>query len=135
MERTHGSGKSSGKRKAKKDRGPPADKDSILQSINEIRKTFYLPEITPQEGIENYANMILTDDKASLADPSYVLLSDYHFAESFDGKSTTQQLIKKWLNDSSKRPVLLAPGKRGAVSFIEIEEDKYFVVVVVSIFH
>ncbi|KAK8890828.1 hypothetical protein M9Y10_028027 [Tritrichomonas musculus] len=136
MERKHSSSHS-GKRKSKreKNRQPAADRDSLLQQINQVRTYFNLPEIKVQQGMDDYAGVILSDPNPFLDVEGYVILSDYHFYERFDGKSSPQQLVQRWLNDSGKRPVLFAPGKRGTAVFLDTEDGPYVVVAVISLFH
>lgn len=134
MERKHSSSHS-GRKKQKKQRQPAADRDSVFQIVNQLRATFNLPEIKTQEAVEQYANEIYSNPNAFFDSPNVVLLSDYHFLELFDGKSSSQQLVQKWLNDSGKRPIIFAPGKKGTISFIDSEDGTYIVMVVLSIFH
>lgn len=135
MERSRHSSSHSGKKRSKKQKQPAADRDTVLQIINQLRATFNLPEIKTQGPIDEYASDILTNPNAYFEAQDLVLLSDYHFCELFDGKSSSQQLVQKWLNDSGRRPVIFAPGKMGTVVFIDTEEGTYISVVVLSLFH
>lgn len=134
MERKHSSSHS-GKKKSKKSRQPAADRDTLFQMVNQLRSAFNLPEIKTQEIVDQYATDIFNNGGINFEANNAVLLSDYHFSELFDGKSSSQQLIQKWLNDSSRRPVLFAPGNKGTISFFDTEDGIYILMVVLSIFH
>ncbi|OHS93816.1 hypothetical protein TRFO_02335 [Tritrichomonas foetus] len=104
--------------------------------INELRQQCKLTPIKSQQGIDDYATMLVTDyQSADLNNDAYVIMSNMSFVEEFDGKTSAAELIQKWMGEPNRRPVLFAPGKQGSVQFVDLDGQIYISVVVVSFFH
>lgn len=113
-----------------------ASPDAILELINSIRTQTNLPEILPQDDIIKYAKTLSSNKPMKWKDNGkYVSISNMNFTDLLDEKRSSSLIVTSWMNSSSRRPVILAPGKYGAVVFTENNGKSYVSVVVMSFFH
>lgn len=110
--------------------------DSILEAINLFRTQSNLPEIIQLDAIEKYAKSLSSNKPMKWKDNnSYVTISNMNFTELLNEEIPLNLLVSSWMNLPSRKPVIYAPGKYGAVVFSEYKGNTYVSVVIMSFFH
>lgn len=132
-----GSPSTSHRRKVKKYKYPPAKPEEIVEVVNAIRGEMGLKPLKMDKGLGGILGFYLSGEE-KLSSDNYVVLSFLTLSDNWDGVASTPDLIEKWMDDPSRRPVLLGPGNKIWVETVESEEeeggDKIWVAVA-SIFH
>ena len=112
-----GSPSTSHKRRVKKYRYPPAKPEELAEVVNDIRGEMGLKPLKMAKEVGQ-------------------ILAAYLDGE--DGVASTPDLIEKWMDDPSRRPVLLGPGNKIWIETVKSEEEEggdRIYVAVASIFH
>lgn len=116
----------------------PPTPTELTQVVNVIREAMGVTPFKTERVLEQVAQLHLNglEDVSQLFDQKYVLLSFLSIREEWDGKSGLPEIVNRWMDDPSKRPVLLAPGDKGYLGIMqkEGEEKQYLVFVVMSMF-
>jgi hypothetical protein len=76
---------------------------------------------------------VLEGSEIPLAGGNYAVMSFLSLVDDFDGKISGPDLIKKWMSEPNRRPVILGPGKLGYVAFAG--DPLKVIVMVASLFH
>ena len=109
--------------------------EDFLKSINIIRIQTKLPKITPNESITKYAKSLSSKKPIKWKDnDQFVTISNMNFTEILDENKSADLIVSSWMNSSSRRPVILAPGDSGAIVFSEHKNNTYVSVVIMSFF-
>jgi hypothetical protein len=125
------------RRRVKKERYPPVDAETLFDGINELRRGMGVNHIRKKPEFEALKDK-LQDDPATRdkviedmrimpdqcdEDRPFIALSVFSVFDVVDNKMSTFDLLNRWMNDPSKRPVLLAPATHGYVDCEEMDEN------------
>lgn len=136
MQRTHSKRKDgTSQRKVKKVRSLPATPDELLQIVNIVRGSMNVKDIK-QDMITKQLALEYLNGERDLAKyySDDVILSCLALKELWDGKSSSSDIVNRWLDDPGKCPVLFAPGDQGFLDVLEKDGKEYLVMIVMSVF-
>lgn len=93
------------------------NEDDLFSKVCHIREEFSIPKLAKNKDLKTVCcSMIKTGVIAPIKDTGagYTIMSFFSLIDSFENENV-DQIIKRWLKDSSKRPVVISPGNYGAI--------------------
>ena len=132
-----GSPSTSHRRRVKKYRYPPAKPEELAEVVNDIRGEMGLKPLKMAKEVGQILAAYL-DGEELKGGNNFVILSFLTLSDNWDGVASTPDLIEKWMDDPSRRPVLLGPGNKIWIETVKSEEEEggdRIYVAVASIFH
>jgi hypothetical protein len=121
----------SGKRRKKKVIYEPAQAAHIVQGLNELRQHLGLSTLKVKNDLQQWVPMIRAHEPIPLVSETYLLLSLLSFADDCDREASAPELIKKWMADPSRRPVIIGPGRYIYAEINEKDEQTRTAIVVI----